>query len=193
MFNRRKEDVSDNRSLNSSSSKDEVMNHFTEKKTNDAETSEPYSPDVHYISKESFSLLAKIAHGIINPDDETKHKLIKNRVPPESVSFPLKAYKDKQRKAGIRWRCCQHQWFTQFEFICCDEKEDGLFCLACLLFPVKSTPGGRAKTLITQVYSNWKDATVELKRHAVCSYHKASAEFMRNFVVTRDNKASRKS
>ena len=112
------------------------MNHYTEKKNNDAKTSEPFSPYVHYISRESFSLLGKIAQGIINHDDETKHKLMKNRVPPESVSFPLQAYKDKQRKAGIRWHCCQHQWFNQFEFICYDEIEDGLFCLACLLFPV---------------------------------------------------------
>ena len=40
------------------------------------------------------------------------------------------------------------------------------------------------------MYSNWKDDTGELK-HAGCSYHKASAEFMRIFVVTMDNKASR--
>ena len=50
---------------------------------------------------------------------------------------------------------------------------------------------GVQKTLITQVYSNWKDATTELKRHAVCSYHKASAELIRNFVVIMDNKAPR--
>ena len=145
MFKKRKEDVCFNRSLNSCSSRDEVMNHFAEKKMSDAEPSKPFSPEVHNICKESFSLLGKIAQEIIKPDDEMKHILIKNRVPPESLSFPLKVYKDKQKKAGVRWRCCQHQWFTQFEFICYNEKEDGMFCLACLLFPVKSTPGGRAK------------------------------------------------
>lgn len=71
------------------------------------------------------------------------------------------------------------------------KKKDGLLCLACLLFPAKRASGERAKTLITQVDSSWKDATDELKRHAVCSYHKASAELMRNFAITMDNKASR--
>ena len=121
--------------------------------THDAKPSKPFSPEVHNISQESFSLFGKIAQEMINPDDETKNKLIKTRVSPESFSFPLKAYKDKQKKAGVRRRCCRHQWFTQFEFIFYDEKEDGLFCLTCLLFAVNGTCGGRAKTLITQVYS----------------------------------------
>lgn len=56
IFKRREEDVSDNRSLNSSSSKYEGLNHFTVNKTNDADPSKPSSPEMHNISQESFSL-----------------------------------------------------------------------------------------------------------------------------------------
>ena len=52
VFKRKNEDASDNRSLNSSSSKDKGMNHFTGKKRNHAKPSKPFSPEVHNISQD---------------------------------------------------------------------------------------------------------------------------------------------
>lgn len=56
-----------------------------------------------------------------------------------------------------------------FGFITYSCADDGLYCLACVLFPDSSHR--RPKKLITEPYSNWKDALADLKFHAGCSYH----------------------
>lgn len=126
---------------------------------------------------------------IINNDD--KYRLIKDRRPPASFTFPTKDYPDKKKKSGVRKRSCQHKWFSQFDFISYSTKENGLYCLACLLFAVENTTSGRAKLLIEKPYKNWKDSIADLKKHSVCDYHMTSATKMKYFVSTTENDAGR--
>ncbi|XP_071835292.1 52 kDa repressor of the inhibitor of the protein kinase-like [Apostichopus japonicus] len=124
-------------------------------------------------------------------NDDSKYKLIKDRIPPASYIFPCKEYPDKAKKSGVRKRSCQHKWFTQFEYITYSLKESGLYCLACVLFPVENRTSCRAQFLINKSYTNWKDALADLKKHSVCEYHKTSAALMESFVRTTQNEASR--
>ena len=101
--------------------------------------------------------------------DNIKNNLIENRVPRESFTFPRNKYKDKRSKDGYMSRSCCRDWFFKFKFLTYSEATDGLFCIACVLFPDKSHR--RPKKLITEPYQNWKDALNDLKNHAVCDYH----------------------
>ena len=49
------------------------------------------------------------------------------------------------------------------------KSEDGLYCLACVLFP--DTSHRCPSKLITEPYQNWIDATEVLLRLASCDYH----------------------
>ena len=104
--------------------------------------------------------------------DDCKNSLIKNRAPEKSFKFPPKIHKDSRKKSGETRRCCLHELFDNFKFLSYSKSTDGLFCLACVLFPKSAHQGSRAKILITQPCRNWKDTREDLKNHTVLEYHK---------------------
>ena len=79
-------------------------------------------------------------------------------------------------------RFCLHEWFHDYKFLAYSKSSDGLFCLACTLFPMAAHQGSKAKLLISQPYRNWKDARSDLSHHAVLQYHKDSMEALNSFV-----------
>ena len=115
-------------------------------------------------------------------NDDCKNSLIKNRAPEKSFKFPPKIYKDSRKKSGETRRYCLHELFDNFKFLSYSKSTDGLFCLACVLFPTSAHQGSRAKILITQPYRNWKDTREDLKNHSVLEYHKDSLEKMNSFL-----------
>ena len=91
------------------------------------------------------------------------------REPEKSFKFPPKQYVMKLSKTGYVNRCCSREWFRKFDFISYSKSEDGLCCLACVLFP--DTSHHHPKKLITEPYQYWKDAMEDLLRHVSCDYH----------------------
>ena len=114
--------------------------------------------------------------------DEIKYSLIQTRVPEQSFQFPPKQYKDKRSSTGFFQRFCNRQWFQTFDFISYSRIDDGLYCVACVLFPDRSHH--RSSYLISEPYRNWKDAMQDFKSHAVCEYHINSAAKLQAFVDT---------
>ena len=70
--------------------------------------------------------------------DDVKSNLITNREPEISFIFPARQYKDKRSKSRHLNRFCYREWFKKFEFLCYSKASDGLYCLACVLFPDSS-------------------------------------------------------
>ena len=127
----------------------------------------------------------------VSVPDDIKHYFIINRAPQKDYKFPAKEYKDKRKSDGVMKRYCSPEWFHMFKFICYSKKsgEEGLFCLACVLFPDNSHR--RAKKLICEPYSNWKDAKADLKTHSTLDYHKNSMAKLTAFQKTYTNMSSR--
>ncbi len=78
-------------------------------------------------------------------------------------------------------RYCQHSWFVEFEFLTYSKSLDGIFCLACILFP----SGGvheQPKLLVKQPYRNWKDAREDLKKHSVTTPHQNAMARLKGFI-----------
>ena len=65
----------------------------------------------------------------------------------------------KLSKTGYVNRYCSREWFRKFDFISYSKSEDGLYCLACILFP--DTSHHHPKKL-----QSHKDAMEDLLRHA---------------------------
>ena len=144
-------------------------------------------PILHQVSNESN--IPDISEREDSASDQMKYNLIKSRKPPDSFKFPSKQYKDKRKATGEMKRYCQHEWFRMFDFIAYSKVEDGIYCLACRLFPDSSHR--RSKKFTSEPYRNWKDAIVDLKSHAVTEYHLASAERLKAFIHTYENPSHR--
>ena len=122
-----------------------------------------------------------------NVSDDQKLFLIKNRKPGEAFKFPTRAYSDKRRASGQMFRSCLPSWLDTHEFLCYSKAHDGLYCLACVLFPMPAHHGQKANLLISAPYRNWKDAASDMKNHSVLEYHKDSMAKLRSFVETSEN------
>ena len=114
--------------------------------------------------------------------DNCKNSLIKNRAPEKSFTFSPKIYKDSLKKSGETRQYCLHEFCDNFKFLSYLKSTEGLFCLACVLFPTSAHQGSRAEILITLPYRNWKDIIEDLKNHSVLEYHKDSMEKMNSFL-----------
>lgn len=126
------------------------------------------------------------------PSESTICKLIDSRIPHKNFTFPTRSYPDKTRKDGVRRRSCQSTWLAKYDFLSYSTKEDGLYCLSCVLFPTVPKNGSRAKLLITHPYRNWKDALNDLNTHAESlDYHKQSAARMKGFLDARKHPETR--
>ena len=117
--------------------------------------------------------------------------MIENRRPPKSFLFPGKEYKDKRCVSGVMKRHCKHNWLDTFTFLAYSKAQDGLFCICCVLFPVKARQGSRANNLIKAPYRNRKDAQQDFREHSSLEYHKDSFARMQAFMETATNPTSR--
>ena len=118
-----------------------------------------------------------------------KFNLITNREPEISFIFPPRQYKDKRSKSGYLNRFCCRDWFKRFKFLCYSKASDGLYCLACVLFPDSSHR--RPKKLISEPYCNWKDAVHDLAKHSTSDYHCNSMTRLDSFSKTYSNSSTR--
>ena len=119
--------------------------------------------------------------------DAKKMSFIKLRQPETSYQFPSKEYKDKRTMSGIQRRYCQREYFNMFDFIMYSKKMDGLYCLACTMFPVKPDKGSVAKLMISSPYRNWKDCRSDLSSHATLRYHQSAMAKLQMFQSTMEN------
>ena len=87
-------------------------------------------------------------------------------------------------------RQCKREWLEKFPEIAYSKKNDGLYCLACVLFP---TPGQsqRGNAFIDRPYQNWKDAIEDLTRHCHLHYHLKSNAKLNAFLQTYQDPVSR--
>ena len=109
----------------------------------------------------------------------------------KSFKSPPKIYKDSRNKSDEIRQYCLHEWFDNFKFLSYSKSTDGLFCLACTLFPMSAHQGSRAKIPITQLYRKWRDSREDLKSHSVLEYHKDSMEKMNSFLSCFKNPTTR--
>ena len=137
-------------------------------------TSQPINHDISTLKKSRMN-------------DETKLWHIQNRMPEINFKFPGKMYKDKSESSGFKQRYCKREWLQHHEYLSYSKEADGLFCLACLLFPVRAYRGQRANNLINTPYQNWKDAISNLRKHATLEYHIRSKMTMDGFLETTRN------
>ena len=121
--------------------------------------------------------------------DHIKYQLNLNREPDVNFKFPAKQYKDKRSKSGYMNQFCCRSWLKRFDYTCYSKGTDGLYCLACVLFPDLSHR--RPNKLISEPYQNWKDAVEYLKKHAACGYHCNSMARLRSFKETYTNPSIR--
>ena len=124
---------------------------------------------------------------------ETLLQFIRSRIPPSTLQLPALKYNDSKRKCGIYTRRCNRAWFEAFDFLTYSEEREGLFCLPCILFPSRTwhTGASRAKILIEEPLTNWKDALADLRAHGSLHYHLDSKAKMEAFVSSMKNPESR--
>ena len=73
---------------------------------------------------------------------------------------------------------CQASWFKRYQFIVYSVKEDGVFCLPCIFFPVQPIHGFRAKR------TNWKKIHDDLSTHETLHYRLTSMAQLLEFKKT---------
>ena len=80
-----------------------------------------------------------------------------------------------------------------FDFLAYSMSMQGLFCLACVLFPTSGAHEGvsRAQYLVTKPYQNWKDVKADLMAHAHLHYHQGAGARLSAFVSTMENPSLR--
>ena len=124
-----------------------------------------------------------------NINDSRKMELILHRIPSQTYRFPTRQFRDVRKRSGFTNRTCQKQWLEKYEFLSYSTSCDGLFCLACVLFPDSSHR--IAKKMISEPYHNWKDFSEDVKKHASHQYHLNSMLLLQNFVSTHNNPETR--
>lgn len=117
--------------------------------------------------------------------DLTKFQLINTRIPQKHYIFPTRQFKDKRRKSGFAKRSCCNEWFEKYSFLSYSCLQDGIYCLACVLFPDSSHR--RPKKLISEPYINWKDAVADLNNHSTSDYHQDAMTKLQSFLHNYDN------
>ena len=74
------------------------------------------------------------------------------------------------------------KWLNDNEAMSYSKELDGVFCLACILFPVPCLTGSKAEVLLSKPFSNWKHAENDLEKHSLLQYHLDSVARMTNFM-----------
>ena len=87
-------------------------------------------------------------------------------------------------------RSCQQQWFSTFHFLSYSQQQDGLYCLPCVLFTVKSEKYKRTSNLIDKPFTYWKDVTSDFKSHCTSEYHKNAEIKLISFMEVMEKKST---
>jgi len=127
----------------------------------------------------------------LTTDEDFKERLISSRIPDQTFVFPERSYKDTAKKSGVRVRKCQREWLLKNPTIAYSKTHDGLFCLACVLFPVPARHGKNANILISEPLNNWKKAIEALTNHSRLEYHRISEAKFHAFTETKKDPTRR--
>lgn len=115
-------------------------------------------------------------------DDFMKLNYIRYRKPEPGFQFPARVYRNKCTKVGFMKNYCQMSWLDLFDFAAYSRLQDGLYCLACVLFPMqlsRSCP----KMMVTNPGTNFKHAKTDLRDHGRLPYHQACYAEMQAFLT----------
>ena len=115
--------------------------------------------------------------------DNEKFECIRHRIPDKSFNYTPKQYKDSRRKSGFI--SCRRDWLEKLSFLCYSKICDGVFCLACVLFPDSSHRV--AKQLISEPCQDCKEILKDIKNHAFTEYHLSSMARLNEFMRTSNN------
>ena len=136
------------------------------------------------VDMDVYDIAEQMITGVANIKNETKLRLINDRIPETDFEFPARDYKDKHEKDGVKRRYCSRDWLHVHDYLAYSKQADGLFCLCCVMFPVSCLTGQSAKALISEPYRNWNDAKSDLSNHATLQYHQDSKALMNGFIWT---------
>ena len=123
--------------------------------------------------------------------DDVKYSIILERKPDSSYKYPAKEFNDTRRKSGVSLRSCQPAWIDKYDFLGYSKCKDGLYCIACILFPTQTGQSGNAHAMVETPYSNWKNCIATVEKHSDLTYHKRSEAKMLAFIMTRKSQKSR--
>ena len=114
--------------------------------------------------------------------EDVKVRMMSNRIPPKSFSYPQKDFFDKLAKNGMKKRSCKREWLTKNPLVSYFKTLDGLFGLCCIFFPTSAHQGQRAQNLTTFLCKNWQKALGNLDKHAPLPYHLTFMTRMQSFL-----------
>ena len=120
--------------------------------------------------------------------DKQKLVLIKQRIPDKPFPYPIREYSDKSKKDGICKRSCQQAWLEKYDFLAYSKKEDGLYCLSCVLFPTVARNGVRSSQLLSKPFRDWKGAISYINSHSTLDYHRQSMGMMSDDSIQRNHR-----
>lgn len=86
---------------------------------------------------------------------------------------------------GFKNRSCRKEWLQKWLFLYFSKTKDGVFCLACGLFPGSSH--WIAKQLVTEPFHYWKDFHEDMENHSFNEYHMSSMVWLNEFIDAMKN------
>ncbi|XP_065321200.1 zinc finger MYM-type protein 1-like [Gordionus sp. m RMFG-2023] len=97
----------------------------------------------------------------------------------ENIWIPDKCYKFPL-PLGKRNLTFQASWLNKYKWLAYSADEKGAFCKVCVIFSPRYAGNGlqKLKTLVSQVYTRWKDALENFNYHQKNKYHLNSCEIM---------------
>lgn len=134
------------------------------------------------VNGQPFDISNAVSEGLML-DDSMKINFIHHRKPEPYFQFPGKIYRNKCMKTGFMRNYCRMEWLELFDFAAYSRHQDGLYCLACVLFPLTRS-SSRPKHMVIQPGINWKHAKADLKKHGSLPYHQACYAEMQAFLAT---------
>ena len=107
--------------------------------------------------------------------DLEKYQIINNHTSPDPLyKFP---------RASTSGRAFQHQWFAKYPWLRYSNRENGGYCLPCMLFSrvksLRADPG----VLVTNPMTNLKKALETLQKHNGKDYHMEAVAAMDTFMM----------
>ena len=93
---------------------------------------------------------AQVVDGTITViSEDVQMRMISNRIPPKSFSYPQMDFFDKKAENGIKKRSCKREWLTKYLFVSYSKTLNELFCFCCIFFLISAHQRQRAQNLIT--------------------------------------------
>ncbi len=107
-----------------------------------------------------------------------KYRILKTQLNPEvDYTFPK----------GSDGRLFQHQWLQQFPWLVYSRKENGGYCLPCVLFSIGGYHSSEPGILVTRPLKNFKKAMDSLRKHSSKEHHQSSIVRREDFLKVMSN------